>query len=94
MDTLTYFDKLIEGGIPDVQARVQAHTLNDALNNLSGRMDGLSIKLNERMDGLNNRMDGLATKDDLKDVKDDLRTIKWSFLIGIFLLCIKAAFRL
>jgi hypothetical protein len=46
------------------------------------------------MDGLNNRIGGLATKDDLKDVKDDLRTIKWSLLVGIFLLCAKAAFHL
>jgi hypothetical protein len=83
MDTLTYFDKLIEGGVVPEQARVQAHTLNDALSNLSGRMDGL-----------NNRIGGLATKDDLKDVKDDLRTIKWSLLVGIFLLCAKAAFHL
>lgn len=76
MDTLAYFDKLVEGGTPPEQARVQAHTLNDVLSNLS------------------NRMDGLATKADLKDVKDDIKTIKWSLLVGIFLLCATVAFHL
>lgn len=36
----------------------------------------------------------LATKADLKDVKDELKTIKWSLLVGILLLCLKAAFHL
>lgn len=83
MDTLTYFDKLVEGGVVPEQARVQAHTLNDVLGSL-----------NSRMDGLNSRMNSLATKEDLKDVKDDLKTVKWSLLVGIFLLCAKAAFHL
>lgn len=50
--------------------------------------------LNDVLSDLRNRMDGLATKADLKDVKDDIKTIKWSLLIGILLLCAKAAFHI
>lgn len=83
MDTLTYFDKLIEGGVVPEQARVQAHTLNDVLGNI-----------NNRIDSLKDEIKNCATKADLKEVKDDVKTIKWSLLIGILLLCAKAAFHL
>ena len=58
MDTLTYFDKLVEGGVVPEQARVQAHTLNDVLGSLNSRMNSLATK-----------EDLKDVKDDLKTVK-------------------------
>lgn len=96
MDTLKYYESLVNAGSSEAEAKAHVYALNNAVINLATKNDLEKVALATKHD-LHTEISGLETRIDAKfgimTAKiDTLRTLGWA-LFGAFLLpIIKVAF--
>ncbi|MDR2604857.1 MAG: CCDC90 family protein [Desulfovibrio sp.] len=86
-DTLGYFEKLISAGVPEQQAKVQADTMREVIEDRLANVDG-NVATKADIRTLDAKIDMVETKLLLSPANQKHELLKW--MIGIA--CAQAAF--